>query len=363
MKRISPSRVFGWCVFGLVGAALVQSCGASADGEAPKESGGTGAAPPLDSGDAVVDVTTPDAGGAGGESPYSPLCGVVECVPDDPNACPPSNAGSPGNAGAGTGTGGTGGTANAGATGEGGAPGEAGRGAGGAPNDGGMGGEGGQGASGNAGGRAGEAGTSGTGAASGAGGSGSEPIENSCQVRSKNGDPRAQCVPAGPGAADDPCLSGSDCAPGLACVREGGAGQCRPYCCNPSSCPDRTHCFERVLFGVTPDLPVPVCVPSVDCGLAEPYPCPDDATCSCPAGLACMVVGDGATTCAEPGEGREGYGTCPCAWDHVCSQVTNKCLKLCQTAAPEVDCVETGMCQASVELPPGWGVCVGTPRP
>ena len=147
-----------------------------------------------------------------------------------------------------------------------------------------------------------------------------------------------------------------------ACVEEGSAGQCRPYCCAADSCPDRTHCFERTLFGVTPRLEVPVCVPAVDCSLAEPFPCMEGATCSCPEGLACMVIGvDRTTTCVPPGRGYETQA-CPCYWGHVCSQVTNRCVKLCQTSAPEASCA-TGMCQASAELPPGWGVCVGVPRP
>jgi hypothetical protein len=357
MKRLSPSRVFGWVVFGLLGAALVQSCGSSSVKEENGASGGSGGGLRPDSSDDVI-ITPPGDGGEGGASPYNPLCGVVSCVPDDVDACAPTTAGTSGKPGGGTGGSSAGtigdgghGAGTGGAAGGGGSP----------TGDGGVAGEGGQGASGNAGGGAGEAGTSGTGATSGRdGGSGS--IVNSCQVRPKNNEPRAQCVPAGPGGADAPCLRGDDCAPGLACVREGDAGQCRPYCCKSDSCPDRTHCFERSLYGVTPPLDVPVCVPSVDCGLAEPFPCPDNATCSCPEGLACMVVGvDRATTCVEPGAGREGQ-SCPCDWGHVCSQVTNRCVKLCQTAAPEASC-ETGMCQVSAELPPGWGVCIGSPRP
>jgi hypothetical protein len=74
-----------------------------------------------------------------------------------------------------------------------------------------------------------------------------------------------------------------------------------------------------------------------------------------------MVVADRTTTCLEPGNGYEGQA-CPCAWGHVCSQVTNRCVKLCEIAAPEKRCA-TGMCQVAPELPAGWGVCVGTPRP
>jgi hypothetical protein len=355
MKKVSRSRVFGWAVIGLLGAALVQSCGADSSKGGRDATGGTGNVVLPDSGDGTIDVTLPENGGAGGAPTYNPLCGVVECVPDVVNACPPTTAGT-------SGTAGSGGRNTAGAPGEGGrgtgasGPGGAGGAPGGAASDGGAAGEGDQGASGNAGGNT-DAGTSGTGATGGTG-----PIVNSCQVRLKNGAPRAQCVPAGSGTIDAPCLRGADCAPGLACIAEGDAGLCRPYCCDSESCPERTHCFDRTLFGVTPSLDVPVCVPSVDCGLAEPYPCPEGATCSCPEGLACMVIGsDRTTTCVEPGRGREGQA-CPCDWGHVCSQVTQTCVKLCQTAVPEASCV-TGMCQASAELPPGWGVCVGMPRP
>jgi hypothetical protein len=347
MKKFSLSRAFGWTLSGLLVAALAQSCAAS-EAETPSgTTGGTGNAGKPDPGDATIDVAPPDNGGHGGESAYNPLCGVVGCVPDRANSCAPTVAGSSGDAGPSSG-----GTTSDGGRGSAGAPDGAGRGG---ESDGGASGEGGQG---NAGGRGGE-GPSGT--AGRGGSSGSGKIVNSCQVRPKNAAPLAQCAPAGTGAADAPCLRADDCAPGLACVREGDAGQCRPYCCDAASCPDRTHCFERTLFGVTPSLEVPVCVPAVDCGLAEPFPCPETATCSCPDGLACMVIGvDRTTTCVPPGRGYEDQA-CPCYWGHVCSQVTNRCVKLCQTTAP--DSCATGLCQASAELPSGWGVCVGTPRP
>jgi hypothetical protein len=348
MRTVSRSRVFGWTALGLLGAALAQSCGASGDPRRSGDQSGTGGAPRPDSGDDVI-IERPDPGGAGGESPYNPKCGVIDCVPDQANACAPTTGGTTGDGGPGSG-----GTTGESGRGMGGAA-DGGRSSGGAPSDGGLGGEGGQGASGNAGGLARSAGVSGRGGTSETG-----PIENSCQVRPKQGLPRAQCVPAGPGGADAPCLTGSDCAAGLACVEEGDAGQCRPYCCEAGSCPERTHCFERNLFGLTQTLEVPVCVPAVDCNLAEP-PCPNGGTCTCPPGLACMVVGtDRTTTCVEPGRGREAQD-CPCDWGFVCSQATNRCIKLCQTASPEV--CAAGMCQASAELPPGWGVCVGVPRP
>lgn len=70
-----------------------------------------------------------------------------------------------------------------------------------------------------------------------------------------------------------------------------------------------------------------------------------------------VVRDDGTTTCLKPSSGELGEA-CPCAWGHVCSQATHKCVKLCQTAARDSGC-GTGLCQASTELPTGWGVCVG----
>jgi hypothetical protein len=102
---------------------------------------------------------------------------------------------------------------------------------------------------------------------------------------------------------------------------------------------------------------VPVCVPAVECSLAEDYPCSGNA-CKCPSDTACMVVSDeGKTSCVVPGDGRAGQA-CPCQWGHVCSKATNECVKLCQTAAPGDDC-GSDRCQATPVLPAGWGVCVG----
>lgn len=350
MNKASRSRALGWAALGLLGAAVVQSCSASDATDGPSSSGGTAGTSFPEAGDGETGIVNPpDDGGAGGRSPYNPLCGAVDCLPDRPDACPPTtSADLPSDPSAG----GTPGDAHA-------LPGAAGGSAGGA-DDGGAPGDGGRGGS--TAGAGGQAGVSGTAGRAGSGGTGPTTVVNACQVRVEDDRPRAKCGPAGTGAVDAPCLSDSNCAPGLACVREGDAGQCRAYCCDEQSCSDRTHCLERPLFGVRPALTVPVCVPAVDCGLAEPYPCPDGATCSCPNGLACMVAGaDRSTTCVEPGDGMEG-DQCPCYWGHVCSNVTNRCVKLCQTTAPELACT-TGICQASAELPAGWGVCVGATRP
>jgi hypothetical protein len=112
------------------------------------------------------------------------------------------------------------------------------------------------------------------------------------------------------------------------------------------------------VIGAGDEPSAPVCVPAIQCNLAEDYPCGDAGVCTCPEGTACMVVGTDATTsCVPPGDGTEGEA-CPCAWGHVCSEGTGKCLKLCQTAAPTVDC-GSGRCETSPALPLGWGVCVG----
>ena len=353
MKAFSASRLIGWLLLGLLGAALVQSCGSSAasdEGRPPSGTGGSGTS------DAMSDqvVNPPNIGGSGGEPEYDPLCGVTSCVPDDANACPTPMAFAPS-----TGTGGSGG---AGLVGPGGAAGQAGE-----PADAGTAGQSGAGQAGEpGGGEAGQGGQAGAGAGAGgeaatsSGGTGPGPdAPRSCQVmRGSSDGPSAECRPSGRGMTGGPCLSGADCAAGLACAREGEAGQCRPYCC-AGDCPSRTLCLERPLLGVEGTLLAPVCIPAVDCGLAEPYPCPDGATCSCPETLACMVVGvDGTTTCLRPGTGTEGE-SCPCAWGHVCSQATGRCLKLCQPATPAPDCAT---CQVSPELPFGWGVCVGTSR-
>ncbi len=188
-----------------------------------------------------------------------------------------------------------------------------------------------------------------------------------CHVRrAASGKAHGACELAGSGERDAPCVTTADCAPGLGCVGEGSAGQCRPFCCEAACDGDAgAYCANRPLRddadqGDTP-LMVPVCVPADNCNLAEPYPCtasnPDDCTCKDPA-TACIVVGDGITACvAPPGSGQAG-DSCPCAWGHVCSQATQKCLKICSLTATDSGC-GAGKCQATKEMPQGFGVCVG----
>jgi hypothetical protein len=408
---IRSSRVVSCALLGLLGALVAQACSSSA---APAGSGGSGAFTGdsgTDLGDGSQELQPNGEGGNAGALPYNALCGVhgpADCVPDDARACSgydPGGAGGGGPGGepgagaggaeggaagaaghaagegghAGVGTSGApasgasaGGAANAGEGGQGGAragassAGEGGQagdepgssGAGGAAGEGGAhvtpeGGKSGESSAGSAGSMSGGGGMPGTGTAS----------EYACRVVPSPGRVQAQCEPAGEGGVDAPCFSSGDCAPGLACSGDSGAGQCRRFCCaGDSACRSGTHCAERPLLGAVTRPLVPVCVPAVDCSLTEPFPCPDGVQCSCPDGEACMVVrDDGTTTCLRPGSGKAGEA-CPFTAGHVCSQATNQCVELCQTAASPSDCGE-GRCQASAELPTGFGVCVGLSSP
>jgi hypothetical protein len=399
MRR--ASRAFGYSLLGLLAAVAMEACGSSN----PPRDGGPPAGRGGGSGLGNMDATTVDApseGGMGGTpfGDFDPLCGVTQpggCVPDRVNSCASTMGGASGRGagGASSGTSGSNGTAGSGnASGTAGALGGAGE-----SSDGGEGGEGGigqagsapQGSGGSSGGANGGAGTTNGGAGttnggagttnggagttnggagttsggsgmSGNSGTGSGLPRYACQVGIRRAEPRAACVLAGSGDIDAPCLDGSDCQPGLACVGR-VAGRCRPYCCDHSACGSLsgTHCAEEPLLGV-PEVAgrapvVPVCVPAVECSLAEDYPCAGIA-CTCPDDTACMVVSDeGKTSCVEPGNGAVG-DACPCKWGHVCSKTTNECEKLCQTAAPGDDC-GSGRCQATAALPVGWGICVG----
>lgn len=177
-----------------------------------------------------------------------------------------------------------------------------------------------------------------------------------CYVTLGSGDePTPQCLPAGSGTMGSPCTSSSDCSAGFACVGNQNAAQCRPYCCgDPEACPDGTFCAERAQRD--DELLVPVCVKADNCSLAEPYPCPSGASCTCAGDTACMVVRDKTTSCVVPGTGTEGE-SCPCAWGHLCSKSNDKCGKLCPTSSSSPDC-GSKKCTPVPYLPDGWGVCV-----
>jgi hypothetical protein len=317
-------------------------------------------------------VVKPDNSGLAGADGNSlnPLCGVGTCIPDEQSASvcrtyvPPSPA---------TGAGGEAGQSTGGEAGQGGAGtretsagagGEAGASTGGAPAQGGEGGAN-HAEAGQAGAPVGGASIGGEAGQSGAGGAATSTATYGCQVVFDGAQKSRQCQLAGTGDQKAPCFSAADCKPGLACVTDGEAGRCLPYCCRgDDSCAAGTYCAERRLRKATSnagaDEPpqVPVCVPADDCSLDEPYPCPEGMDCRCASGTACLVVrADRTTACLMPGKGQQGEG-CPCAWNHVCSSVTNKCVKICRTDPTKNDCGKQ-KCQASSELPQNYGVCVG----
>jgi hypothetical protein len=222
-------------------------------------------------------------------------------------------------------------------------------------------------------GAAGEGGASGAAGEGGAGGaSGAAPVtppKYACQVQRAESPPYeafSGCVLAGAGVESAPCLTSSDCQAGLGCVGDQNTGLCLKYCCQDADdCEPGTYCAERPMregsekgsSDTLTSLLIPVCVHAENCDLGAPYPCPKGSECACASGTACLVVrADGTTTCAVPGAGKVGEA-CPCAWGHVCSAATNRCLELCYTR--ESGACGDGKCQSASELPDGWGVCVG----
>jgi hypothetical protein len=201
--------------------------------------------------------------------------------------------------------------------------------------------------------------------------SGTRVSRYACQVTRQGvdqGTPSAMCRGSGSGETNAPCVSSSDCRPGLACVTDSMIGRCLPYCCSGNdSCDPESYCSTRPLKdgSAGTDAPVvPVCVPADNCDLAASYPCTDTASCTCPEGTACTVVRSDGTTvlrsCQAPGQGVEGDDctSSACAWGFICSQASGTCLKLCVVNANSSDC-GSRRCQSSAELPSNWGVCVG----
>lgn len=273
-----------------------------------------------------------------GEGPVhlNPLCGVdSRCTPDDLMACASYHPPLPPMAAAGA-SASSGGDANASGT------------------------------------EAGAGGANGRGAEAGSGGEGVVlPTMYGCQVQraaEQMGSVLAQCSLAGTGAANAPCLTSSDCQAGFGCVGDESSGLCERYCCQDAdACEHGTYCAERPMrdavvnaqaqgSGDTSTAPmIPVCVPAVNCDLAEPHPCMGKQ-CVCTGDTACLVVrSDGTTTCAVPGSGKAG-DACPCASGYLCSAATSRCLQLCYTR--DAGACGTGKCQAASELPDGWGLCV-----
>jgi len=178
-----------------------------------------------------------------------------------------------------------------------------------------------------------------------------------CRIRVEDGAVKRACDLAGSGAAQSPCTSSRDCAPGLGCVGEEHAGRCLPYCCRgQGSCGEASFCTEMPLLTEVPEgqaVPrVPVCAPAEGCNLDEPYPCPESMSCTCGPGTVCTPVNNGLRSCLPPGTGLRGED-CPCAPGYFCAVASQKCEKLCQ----DDDECGADMCGYSPSI--DWGVCVG----
>jgi hypothetical protein len=387
-------RTSALVLVGLVALSYAWACSGNAnrDGSDDSQRGGGGAA-----GRSQIDTTIDGGGQRGGASgqDLNPLCGVGTCVPDDPDGCSDYSEGGSSNSpsgeagtssGAGTssvdvsGSGGAAGAPNDGADGVGGAGGQSGGpddGLGGQAGelglgDGGAAGEGSSGAGGDRGSGGSVSATSGT-TGSGAapsdagvdatidGGDTPRPSGFACRVALDDEEPVRTCGRGGRVEAGMPCASAADCAAGLACVAEGQAGRCQPYCCaSDATCDEGSFCAERPLYtgssDAGPTAVVPVCAQADNCSLGDPYPCPAGESCRCAEGTACTVVrSDGTASCVPPGSGKAGE-SCPCAWSFVCSRATETCLKLCNTTDSTSEC-GSGRCQATSNLPSGWGVC------
>jgi hypothetical protein len=348
---------FAWVLAGGCSSSGPDNAGGLSTGNTSGTGGGTQGNPTK---------VTPDASTIDGGTmdDLNALCGVGmgagTCVPDDGDACSTYVPPLPGAGGAGGESGAATGGLSAGGAGAGGEE------TGGA----GTGGAGGASGGASSGGASGDAGTTSGGA--GNGGEGGNGVDKpgtlaaySCQVARQNNQLLRQCVAAGTGKVNAPCFSAADCAPSYACVTENDAGRCLPYCCDQTStCTSGTFCAERPLRKAESDMSnaepphVPVCVPADGCSLEDQFPCPSGSECRCKGDTACMVVrDDGTTTCMKPGNGQQG-DPCPCAWNHVCSSVTQQCIKICRTDPTKDDC-GTQKCQASSELPQNFGVCVG----
>ena len=204
-----------------------------------------------------------------------------------------------------------------------------------------------------------DAGTCGGGAGGAGGGGAPEPSGCVLAYDANSDSVQGSCGPVGTLPEGSPCLSTTDCAPGLGCVGF-GAGACRPYCCGDlEACAPGTYCSPEPLVSVSANGPnggtdvlIPVCVLATQCTLLDDTTCTDGLTCT-------IVRVDGTTSCVEPGSGLLGEH-CPCAAGFVCATGIDQCMKLCKIGQPE-GCPASYTCQGgAVTYPEGFGVCVGT---
>jgi hypothetical protein len=181
---------------------------------------------------------------------------------------------------------------------------------------------------------------------------GPTPNGMGCKLLSVDGGDGADavCSESGDAGIDAVCSTSADCGPGLGCVAKGQA--CRAYCCEDTeACPTGTWCVPEHLNDA--DQKVPVCVQADNCSLL------DDISRPCPNNLMCTIVrNDGTTACVEPGTGKDG-DHCACAPGYVCSQLADKCFKLCHTGS-NADCPDGEQCVGGMGgYPLNIGNCVG----
>lgn len=177
-----------------------------------------------------------------------------------------------------------------------------------------------------------------------------------CHVKQGESGPLAYCVKTGNALDGEVCKVSTDCAPGLACVRDtqkqpdGTVGRCRLYCCaGSSSCAPGLFCKSRKRNeAVSNKDVVPVCIPSDNCELLKPG--------ECAPGEACVVAPGGVTTCDVPGANEVGQA-CPCAEGLVCIQSLNMCRQLCHLGTTG-ECGNGKCVGGSAAYPVGFGVCL-----
>lgn len=169
--------------------------------------------------------------------------------------------------------------------------------------------------------------------------------------------PAPACVRAGYGHDGDACQTGADCAAGFECV---GAGECRHYCCEESTCDafaKDTFCDVQAMKAPpVAGANVPACMPVRSCKLLMPGYCADGETC------AVVRPSDGTTSCVAIGPAKVG-DNCDethCGDGLVCLGTvgSRSCFQLCRTSVSS-DCPSGQTCKSGAPLfqDPSVGIC------
>jgi len=156
----------------------------------------------------------------------------------------------------------------------------------------------------------------------------------SCQ---DSGDPR--CLPAGPGAPGEGCLTSSDCNGGMTCwgILPLPGGTCQPYCSADDECPD-TFCLGPPLA------PAGVCL--IGCDPVAQVGCPTGQSCGLTFGLSHEGGPDQAsTTCGTVGSAPE--GTVCTGMPTICGIglgcANGSCARICRVGS-DSDCAGGQVC-------------------